>query len=111
MYLRIIHGRLKPGAWDAFEQAYKRAVTDAGPVQGLVGRWLTRDLDDGDSGTTISLWATQEAMDAYEKSDTLKNRITAKLSPFFSGEYTTTKSHVLYAEGDPSPVEWVGSDS
>jgi heme-degrading monooxygenase HmoA len=111
MYLRIIHGKLKPGVWDAFEQAYKHAMSEAGPVEGLCGRWLTRDLDDADAGTTISLWATQEAMEAYERSDLLKTRITAKLAPYFSGEYTTTKSHVLYAEGDPSPTEWAGTDS
>ncbi len=111
MYLRIIHGKLKSGAWTAFEQAYRDAVAKAGPIEGLCGRWLTRDVDDDDAGSTISLWATQEAMEAYEQSDVLKNAITARLSPFFSGEYTITKSRVLYAEGDPSPVEWVGSDS
>jgi heme-degrading monooxygenase HmoA len=111
MYLRIIHGKLKAGTWDEFEQAYGAAVEDAGPVKGLCGRWLTRDIDDPDSGTTISLWATREDMDAYEKSDLLKNRITAKLSPFFSGEFTTSKSLVVYAEGDPAPDEWVGTDN
>ena len=111
MYLRIIHGALKPGAWNDFAAAYQKAIAEAGPIHGLCGRWLTRDLDNPDAGTTISMWATEADMDAYEKSDLLKSRIQARLSPFFSGDYRTTKSHVEYAEGDPAPAEWVGSDS
>ncbi len=111
MFLRIIHGRLKPDSWHLYEQAYRNAVVKAGPVRGLVGRWLTRDIDDPNSGTSISLWATQEAMADYEASDLLKNEITAKLAPYFSGEYRTTRSHVRFAEGEPAPSEWVGSDS
>lgn len=111
MYLRIVHGVLKPGTWTEFERAYTAAISQAGPVAGLCGRWLTRDVDNPDAGTTISLWANQQAMEDYERSDVLKNQITAKLSPFFSGDYTTTKSQVIFAEGDPAPIEWVGSDS
>ena len=111
MYLRIIHGKLKPGAWSDFEIAYKKAIGEAGAIHGLVGRWLTRDLDDPDAGTTISLWASEADLDAYENSDLLKNKIQSRLTPFFSGEYRTTKSRVLYSEGDPAPAEWVGSDN
>ncbi|HEY8580027.1 MAG TPA: hypothetical protein VIL72_09090, partial [Beijerinckiaceae bacterium] len=64
MFLRIIHGKLRPGAWIEFERAYKAAITEAGPIHGLQGRWLTRDVDDEDAGTTISLWATEADLDA-----------------------------------------------
>jgi len=111
MYLRIIHGKLKPGAWNDFEAAYMKAMAEAGAVHGLCGRWLTRDLDDPDAGTSISLWASVEDLDAYEKSELLKSRIQPRLTPFFSGDYRTTKSRVQHAEGDPSPGEWVGSDN
>jgi len=111
MFLRIISGKLKPGTWDEFERTYREAVAAAGEVNGLRGRWLTRDVDDPDSGTTISLWATESAMDAYERSDVLKNEINAKLAPFFSGEYRTSKTIVKYADGDPSPSEWVSGES
>ena len=111
MYLRIIQGKLKPGTWADFERAYKGATTDAGAIKGLCGRWLTQDLDDPDSGTTISLWATETDMNAYESSDLLKKKINPQLSPYFSGDYRTTKSRVKFAEGDPSPSEWIGSDN
>lgn len=106
MFLRIISGKLKPGTWNEFERTYRKAVADAGAIDGLRGRWLTRDLSDPDSGTTISLWSTEGAMDAYEKSDVLKNDINARLAPFFSGEYRTSKTQVQFAEGDPAPSDW-----
>lgn len=109
MHLRIISGKLRPGTWAAFEHAYRQAISDAGPIEGLCGRWLTRDIDDPDAGTTISLWATESAMDAYENSDSLKNKINPQLEPFFSGEYRTTKSCVQYAEGSPAPNQWLDS--
>jgi len=108
MLLRIIRGKLRPGTWIAFEQAYKSAIASAGPVEGLRGRWLVQDLDDPDSGSTISLWTTEEALRAYESSELLKNTITAKLSPFFSGQYETRRSLVRFAEGSPAPSEWAG---
>ena len=107
MLLRIIRGKLKPGTWDAFEVAYRAAISNAGPIEGLCGRWLVQDLDDPDSGSTISLGKTDDAMQAYEKSDLLKNTITAKLAPFFSGQYETRKCRVRFAEGAPAPDEWV----
>jgi heme-degrading monooxygenase HmoA len=111
MFIRVISGRLKPGTWSDYEKAYREAVSQAGAVEGLIGRWLTRDIDQADSGTTISLWATVEAMQAYERSDVLKNVIQPKLQPFFTGDYRTSRSEVRYAEGDPAPEDWVGSDS
>ena len=41
MLLRIIRGKLKPGTWDEFEQAYKAVMESTGPVEGLRGRWVT----------------------------------------------------------------------
>lgn len=111
VFIRIISGKVRPGSWSEFQRAYLHAVADAGAIEGLAGRWLTQDADDPDSGTTISLWATREALEAYEKSDVLRDKINARLSPFFVGEYRTSKSKVLFAEGDPAPSEWGGSDS
>jgi heme-degrading monooxygenase HmoA len=107
MLLRIVRGKLKPGNWHAFEAAYKKAVADAGPIEGLCGRWLVQDVNDPDSGSTISLWATADALHAYESSDTLKNKIAANLAPYFSGQYDTRVSKVCFAEGDPAPSEWL----
>ena len=111
MFIRVISGKLRKDSWDEFQKAYLHATREAGPVEGLLGRWLTRDVDDPDAGTTVSLWATLDAMKAYERSDLLRDKINAHLAPFFIGDYRTTRSHVLFAEGDPAPQEWGGSDS
>jgi heme-degrading monooxygenase HmoA len=111
MFLRVISGKLRPGTWVEFERAYQSATSEAGAIEGLCGRWLTRDLDDPDSGTTISLWTSPEAMRTYEASDALKNIIQPKLTPYFTGQYRTSRSEVRRAEGDPSPQEWVGGDN
>ena len=59
------------------------------------------------SSVTISLWATEDALRAYERSDVLKANITAKLAPYFSGQYDIRVSRVRFAEGDPAPSEWL----
>lgn len=108
MFLRIVRGKLKPGTWTAYEVAYKSAVSEAGSVDGLHGRWLVQDVDDPDSGSTISLWESEEALRAYEQSDVLKTQITSKLAPFFSGQYDVRISRVRFAEGSPAPDQWLG---
>jgi len=35
MYMRIIWGRIASGQWDAFEAAYKKAISLRGDVRGL----------------------------------------------------------------------------
>ena len=107
MLLRIVRGKLKPGTWSLFETAYKQAIADAGPVEGLQGRWLVQDVDDPDSGSTISLWATEDALRAYERSDTMKSKISTKLAPYFSGQYDTRVSRVCLAEGASAPSDWL----
>jgi len=37
--------------------------------------------------------------------------IVSRLTPFFSGDYRTSRSRVRYAEGDPAPGEWVGAEN
>ena len=109
MLLRIVRGKLKPGTWVDFEAAYQAAVSKSGAVEGLCGRWLVQDVDDPDSGSTISLWATEEALRAYERSDLLKTEIAGKLAPFFSGQYDTRVCRVRLAQGEPAPSEWLGT--
>jgi hypothetical protein len=68
---------------------------------------LVQDVDDPDAGSTISLWATEQALRNYESSDLLKSAITAKLAHFFSGQYETRICRVRFAAGTPAPDEWV----
>jgi heme-degrading monooxygenase HmoA len=98
MMLRIIHGKLKPGTWESYESAYKEVTAKAGKISGLKGRWLAHAVDDPDAGYTMSLWADEAAMRAYENSEVLQQTILPHLKPFFSGDYTTTRCEVRFAE-------------
>jgi heme-degrading monooxygenase HmoA len=98
MLVRIIYGKLKPGSWDSYEQAYKEVMSSTGKFAGLRGRWLTRDVDNPDAGYSISLWEDEAAMRVYENSDVLKNTILPKLKPFFSGDYTTRRCEMRFLE-------------
>ena len=75
MMLRIIHGKLKPGTWESYERAYKEVTAKAGKIPGLKGRWLAHAVDDPDAGYTMSLWADEAAMRAYESSAVLQQTI------------------------------------
>jgi hypothetical protein len=46
----------------------------------------------------MSLWESEAAMRAYESSDILQKTILPQLKPFFSGDYTTTRCEVRFAE-------------
>jgi len=110
--MRVIHGKLKPGTWDAYEATYKDVMSHAEPIRGLTGRWLARDLDDPDAGYTMSVWESEEAMRAYESSEILKTRIMPRLSPFFAGDYQTKRCVVRHEwTGLTTDEDWPGSDS
>jgi heme-degrading monooxygenase HmoA len=98
MLLRIIHGKLRPGTWESYERAYKEVMTMVGKVPGLRGRWLARAIDDPNAGYSISLWADEAALRAYESSDLMKKTVLSKLEPFFSGEYTTVRCEMRFSE-------------
>ena len=91
MMLRIIHGKLKPGTWEAYERAYKDVIAKAGKIPGLKGRWLAHAVDDQDAGYTLSLWENEAAMRIYENSAILQKTIQPRLKPFFSGRLLTTR--------------------
>ena len=98
MMLRIIHGKLRPGTWDSYERAYKEVTAKAGRIPGLKGRWLAHAVDEPDAGYTMSLWESEAAMRTYENGAILEKTILPRLKPFFSGDYTTTRCEVRFAE-------------
>lgn len=96
--VRIIYGKLRPGAWDDYEAAYRSVMAAHGQASGLRARWLTRDVDDPDAGYSISLWEDEASMRAYESSALLHQTILPKLTPFFSGQYETTHCEMRFLE-------------
>ena len=98
MIMRITWGKLHPGKWDEFERTYKEAVAAHGKqIKGLLGRWLSRNSADPDSGFAVSMWANMNDLRDYEQSEPYKN-ISSRLQPFFIGEYNTYRSEIRYSE-------------
>lgn len=97
MIMRITWGKLRPGCWQEYEQAYRATVADT-EVPGLQGRWLAQDVHDPDGGFAVSLWESLEAMQAYEQSAVFRQKIQPTLQPFFVGEYTTYRCDVKYEQ-------------
>jgi len=69
MLMRITQGKLYPGTWSAFQEAYKATVVAKSvDIDGLRGRWLAQDVHDPEAGYAVSLWESLEEMRAYEQS-------------------------------------------
>ncbi len=97
MIMRITWGKLQPGKWSEFEQAYNDRVVGR-EVKGLRGRWLAQDTKDPDGGFALSLWDTAEDMQAYEQSAVFQQEILPALQPFFVGQYTTYRCDVKVSQ-------------
>jgi heme-degrading monooxygenase HmoA len=95
--MRITWGKLQPGKWSEFEQAYRATVVGK-EVKGLRGRWLAQDVNDPDGGFSMSLWDSLEDMQAYEQSAFFQQEALPELQPFFVGEYTTHRCDVKYTQ-------------
>jgi heme-degrading monooxygenase HmoA len=100
MFARINWGKIQTGKWDEFERVFRETVAKAGAQPGLKGRILFRDINDPDSGFTLSFWETEQDMRNYETSDTMLNLVLPAIEPFLPGEHNTTFVEVLYNEVD-----------
>ena len=79
-------------------KTYKDVMAKAGKIPGLRGRWLAHAVDDPDAGYTMSLCENEAAMRSYENGEILQTAILPRLKPFCSGDYTTTRCEVRFAE-------------
>ena len=53
MYIRMVWGKLRPGAWGEYERHYHERVAGAGNVKGLKERQLLRSTEDPDEGISL----------------------------------------------------------
>lgn len=95
MYMRISWGRVTPGSWPAYEQAFREGIEAGGKPAGLVARVLSRDVDDPNTGYSVSWWESAEAMDAYETGTTVNDEILPRISQYFTGAFVTNRVEVV----------------
>jgi heme-degrading monooxygenase HmoA len=95
MYMRISWGRVNPGSWADYEKAFKEGVEAGGRPEGLVARVLSRDVDDPNTGYSVSWWESAEAMDAYETGSVVNDEILPRIQQYFGGAFVTNRVEVV----------------
>lgn len=94
--MRIVWGRVKADQWDAYETAFKQAMSERGPVKGLINQWLARDQQDKDAGFSVSLFESNDDMHAFWNSKA-REVAMARLQPFYVNQYTVTDCDVKFS--------------
>jgi len=97
MFMRISWGRVDPGAWEDYERAFRKGIEAAGRPQGLMARTLSRDIDDPNTGYSISWWDSAESMEAYE-TGAAADVIQPRIQKFFGGAFVTNRLEIVLDE-------------
>jgi heme-degrading monooxygenase HmoA len=94
MFVRIFWGRVKPGAWDEYEEHYNNTIMPVWErAKGFIGRQLLRSSDNLDEGISITYWENREAVEAYERSPERKKNAQS-VNHLYSGEYWVKRFEV-----------------
>jgi heme-degrading monooxygenase HmoA len=98
MFARVAWGKVKPGTWEEYEQVYHDAIVpETRPLKGLVFRELLRGVDDPTEGISLTLWESQEDLEAYERSD-LYQTLVDRARAFYVGEFWVKHFEVRLGE-------------
>lgn len=92
MIVRIVWGRLKPGAWAAVEQIF--AQYDSASTPGLTARLVTQDINDPESMYSIAFWNDRASLERWLASDAYRVGFSAALRPFLSGSQSVSMADV-----------------
>jgi heme-degrading monooxygenase HmoA len=97
MYMNVIWGRIKAGMFPEYERIFLQP--DASPLNsvGFICRWLLRDLDDANSGFTLSLWESKEALNSYQAHPTIQDLRENMFKDLFVGEFSRYACEVRVA--------------
>jgi len=94
----VAWGKVKPGTWQEYEQVYHDAILpETRPLKGLVFRELLRGVDDPTEGISLTLWESQEDLEAYERSDLYQN-LVEQARAFYVGEFWVKHFEVRLGE-------------
>lgn len=96
MHVRIYWGRVIPDSWQALERKY--ASFAEMPVEGLVSRYVMRDVNDPESMFTVTVWRDLESVQAWESSDAYRDLYLAAVSPHLVGSGSVSLCEVRVAQ-------------
>lgn len=96
MHIRIYWGKIQPGAWPSIEQRYRELMNI--PAQGLLGRFVTQDVNDPDSMFTITIWQDLASIEAWEASPEYRDVFLGAVAPFIIGSQSVSLCEVKVAK-------------
>lgn len=87
MYVRMIWGRLKRGAWNEYVSHYNEAADRiTKDVKGFKGRQLLRSTENPDEGMSITVWDNLDALREYDRSQP-RTEASRSVDHLHTGEY------------------------
>lgn len=96
MYLRIYWGRVRPASWDAVARRYQTLMGIQ--CDGLLGRFVTRDINDPQSLFTVTIWDTLENLQNWERSDEYRQVFLGPLEAYLEGSHSVSLCEVELAQ-------------
>jgi heme-degrading monooxygenase HmoA len=97
MFARITNVHVHEGGWSEYETAAQRLTLEGSPhASGRLATWLIRSSEDPDSGVSIQVWDSLEALHRYEQSDWFQTRVVPALELLLAGEYSVTHGEVRF---------------
>jgi heme-degrading monooxygenase HmoA len=94
--MRISWGRVYPGQWPSFEEAFKRAASE--PTDGLLARWMVQDSKDNDGLFGVTIWDNAKTIENWMTSDDYTKRYRPALAPFLVGSFSTSVCTVKFSQ-------------
>ena len=86
-FVRMVWGKLLPGAWDQYEKHYyENLVPGSDSINGLRERQLLRSMEDPDEGISVSIWDSLDNMRAYEMGE-VRQSMAREVEQLYRGEY------------------------
>ena len=109
MYVRMVWGHLKPGAWDEYDKYYREKVFPYNDrIDGLVDRSILRGIDVEDEAVSVTVWRAEEDLHWYENSNLRKQfaddiqKSFATSWSYITGEYWVRTFELVNATKYPA---------
>jgi heme-degrading monooxygenase HmoA len=97
VFVRITDVKVWPGGWPDYEAAAERLTLEGRRwAEGRKSTWLVRSIENEDSGVSIQLWASREALEAYEASDFYRTKVVGELERLLAGEFPVSRGEVRF---------------
>jgi hypothetical protein len=97
MFVRITNVHVPEGGWAAYEAAALRLTLEGGPyAPGRIATWLIRSAEEDDTGMSIQVWDSIQALKLYEQTDWFRTRLVPALELLVVGEYPVMRGEVRF---------------